>query len=154
MALNGQKLTDLLVGLLNSTEAAEKTRTEQFACKRSKEIHIPLAATCDLGVFTTDKAIVVESVEIESAATVASSATDYWQFQVVYDDNAAGSDTAITGTFTGTTTALAANVGTALTMSTTGGVAVASAKRVALKATKTASAADIRIRVQVNYKEN
>lgn len=139
MAINGQKIADALGSLLPvDGSSTDRTRVEEEFLVESKEalISIPAAGgDVDLGVFRPRTTVLVTEVKVEPNASVASNATSYWTFQLVYDDDAGGSDTAITGTWSGSLTALTAQSAVSLSMSTTGGVSVPANKRVSMKIT-------------------
>lgn len=153
MSLTGQNLWDLARGLFSSTDSTSDNVLKRFTIERTKEQMYYVSATTDLnlGVFIPNGDILVTEVSVEPQASVASDGTNFWQHQLVYDDAAAGSATNITNLFTGSTVAQTAKVPNALTMATTGGVAVAAGKRVAIKTTHNGTLAVNWFSVKVKY---
>lgn len=157
MAINGQKLSDAILAVAPvDGSSADRTRVDNFVLRDSKEVWVPLAAGGDitaLGIFSPLNTILIDSVKVEPMNSVASNGTSYWQFQLVYDDDAGGSDTAITTTFSGSVTALTATVPVSLTLSTTGGVTVPANSRVALIVTGNDTVAANTFGVRVSFKK-
>lgn len=154
--ITGATLSTIQQAAASADDATSKTRVDRVVRKRVLNVPVVLAAslTLDLMKVEQEQGITVTGVEIASSATLASGATDFWQFQLVYNDNAAGANTSVTSTFTGSVTALTSHVGTAMTLSTTGGVTIASTKALQFIATKNASAASHTLNLRVSFTED